>query len=179
MRLYFQLTCLNNLFSKLFLGKDVKGQAETFPKLELPRPTFLINGGESTDADYMPSNKGDFFMKVDLVTPSTNEDERVQRNWKNVIDEQRSELELKMKAELSVLIDVFYQPAALFKKGTQISVKCSETNFIRHLIQHILSLIINETKEQIKTDEKVIIQTLQILTELVINEDNRVKTFLC
>lgn len=153
-----------------------KSQPDSVIKSSPSRPTLLLNDIDSVESDIKANGYGGDrrSSKSEVATPSTREDERVQRNWKNVIDEQRSELELKIKAELSVLIDVFYQPAALFEKKTQIYVKCSETNFIRHLIQHILSLIINETKEQIKIDEKVIIQTLEILTELVINDDNRV-----
>lgn len=168
---------MNDCFTRIdCFPLAAKFQPDSSPKGDSLRPTLLLNDTDSVENDVKNFSFGSHrrTSKSEVATPSTREDERVQRNWKNVIDEQRSELELKMKAELSVLIDVFYQPAALFEKKTQIYVKCSETNFIRHLIQHILSLIINETKEQIKTDEKVIIQTLQILTELVINDDNRV-----
>ena len=112
-----------------------------------------------------------------LLVSSSLQDDIVQSNWKNLIDEQRTELEPKIKAELSVLIDVFYQPAALFPINTQMHKNLLRGFFIQHLIQHILALVMYGTKEQIKTDEKVIIQTLQILTELVIDDKtNQVNT---
>ncbi|XP_015786315.1 inositol 1,4,5-trisphosphate receptor type 1-like isoform X2 [Tetranychus urticae] len=142
-------------------------------------PRLQLNGTESTSSSSndLPLLSQQHYQQqqetsdqFNLPLSSSLKDDIVQSNWKNLIDEQRTELEPKIKAELSVLIDVFYQPAALFPIDTQMHHKLFSGLFISHLIQHILALVMYGTKEQIKTDEKVIIQTLQILTELVIDD---------
>uniref|UniRef100_A0A665VJ58 Inositol 1,4,5-trisphosphate receptor n=1 Tax=Echeneis naucrates TaxID=173247 RepID=A0A665VJ58_ECHNA len=88
-------------------------------------------------------------------------------DYKNIIEKLQdiiNTLEERLKplvnAELSVLVDVLHQPELLFLEGTDARQRCESGGFISKLIQH--------TKALMSSEEKLCIQVLRTLQEMLI-----------
>ncbi|XP_028308141.1 inositol 1,4,5-trisphosphate-gated calcium channel ITPR3 [Gouania willdenowi] len=88
-------------------------------------------------------------------------------DYKNIIEKLQditNTLEERLKplvnAELSVLVDVLHQPELLFLSGTDARQRCESGGFICKLIRH--------TKALMSSDDKLCIQVLQMLQEMLI-----------
>ncbi|KAK2709545.1 inositol 1,4,5-trisphosphate receptor-like isoform X2 [Artemia franciscana] len=78
----------------------------------------------------------------------------------SIVDELQVRLAPLIEAELSVLVDIFYRPEALFIAGTSAKTKCEEIGFIKKLIAHTKKIF--ETQE-----EKLCLRVLISLREMM------------
>ncbi|XP_068212186.1 LOW QUALITY PROTEIN: inositol 1,4,5-trisphosphate receptor [Palaemon carinicauda] len=92
----------------------------------------------------------------------------IEQDFNSVVSILEAELRPLVSAELSVLVDILYQPHMLFRPESEASLKCQNGGFISRLIRHCEKLL--EEK-----DEKLCIQVLQTLKDMITDSEYGVK----
>ncbi|XP_045110773.1 inositol 1,4,5-trisphosphate receptor-like isoform X11 [Portunus trituberculatus] len=88
----------------------------------------------------------------------------IEQDFNSVVSVLESELQPLVAAELSVLVDILYQPHRLFRPDSEASIKCKNGGFISRLIRHCEKLL--EEK-----DEKLCIQVLKTLKDMITDSE--------
>ncbi|XP_066945104.1 inositol 1,4,5-trisphosphate receptor isoform X27 [Macrobrachium rosenbergii] len=88
----------------------------------------------------------------------------IEQDFNSVVSVLEAELRPLVSAELSVLVDILYQPHMLFRPESEASLKCQNGGFISRLIRHCEKLL--EEK-----DEKLCIQVLQTLKDMITDSE--------
>ncbi|XP_042229627.1 inositol 1,4,5-trisphosphate receptor-like isoform X17 [Homarus americanus] len=88
----------------------------------------------------------------------------IEQDFNSVVSVLEAELRPLVSAELSVLVDILYQPHKLFRPDSEASIKCKNGGFISRLIRHCEKLL--EEK-----DEKLCIQVLKTLKDMITDSE--------
>ncbi|XP_064083329.1 inositol 1,4,5-trisphosphate receptor-like isoform X18 [Macrobrachium nipponense] len=88
----------------------------------------------------------------------------IEQDFNSVVSVLEAELRPLVSAELSVLVDILYQPHMLFRPESEASLKCQNGGFISRLIRHCEKLL--EEK-----DERLCIQVLQTLKDMITDSE--------
>ncbi|XP_047489023.1 inositol 1,4,5-trisphosphate receptor-like isoform X3 [Penaeus chinensis] len=88
----------------------------------------------------------------------------IEQDFHSVVSVLEAELRPLVAAELSVLVDILYQPHLLFRPDSEASIKCQNGGFISRLIHHCEVLL--EEK-----DEKLCIQVLKTLKDMITDSE--------
>nr|XP_027212094.1 inositol 1,4,5-trisphosphate receptor-like [Penaeus vannamei] len=88
----------------------------------------------------------------------------IEQDFHSVVSVLEAELRPLVTAELSVLVDILYQPHLLFRPDSEASIKCQNGGFISRLIRHCEVLL--EEK-----DEKLCIQVLKTLKDMITDSE--------
>ncbi|KAK4321538.1 hypothetical protein Pmani_007659 [Petrolisthes manimaculis] len=88
----------------------------------------------------------------------------IEQDFNSVVSVLEAELRPLVAAELSVLVDILYQPHKLFHPDSKASIKCKNGGFISRLIRHCEKLL--EEK-----DEKLCIQVLKTLKDMITDSE--------
>nr|AAC61691.1 inositol 1,4,5-trisphosphate receptor [Panulirus argus] len=88
----------------------------------------------------------------------------IEQDFNSVVSVLEAELRPLVAAELSVLVDILYQPHRLFRPDSEASIKCKNGGFISRLIRHCEKLLEEE-------DEKLCIQVLKTLKDMITDSE--------
>ncbi|XP_050733369.1 inositol 1,4,5-trisphosphate receptor type 1-like isoform X4 [Eriocheir sinensis] len=121
------------------------------------RATRRDASSTSPDSDYMYEDEFDQLSgRMDHLV--------IEQDFNSVVSVLESELQPLVAAELSVLVDILYQPHHLFPPDSDASIKCKNGGFISRLIRHCEKLL--EEK-----DEKLCIQVLKTLKDMITDSE--------
>ncbi|XP_045110771.1 inositol 1,4,5-trisphosphate receptor type 1-like isoform X10 [Portunus trituberculatus] len=121
------------------------------------RTTRRDASSTSPDSDYMYEDEFDQLSgRMDHLV--------IEQDFNSVVSVLESELQPLVAAELSVLVDILYQPHRLFRPDSEASIKCKNGGFISRLIRHCEKLL--EEK-----DEKLCIQVLKTLKDMITDSE--------
>ncbi|RXG67948.1 Ryanodine receptor 1 [Armadillidium vulgare] len=84
----------------------------------------------------------------------------IEQDFHSVVSALEGELHPLVAAELSVLVDILYQPHLLFLPGSEAHQKCAKGGFISRLIRHCEKLLDDK-------DEKLCIEILRVLKDMI------------
>ncbi|XP_076048925.1 inositol 1,4,5,-trisphosphate receptor isoform X4 [Oratosquilla oratoria] len=112
-----------------------------------------------------PDQEIDISPKEEEQLTARNDHLVIEQDFNSVVSVLAAELRPLEAAELSVLVDILYQPHQLFKPGSEERKKCQNGGFISRLIRHCEKLLEEE-------DEKLCIKVLKTLKDMMKDSDH-------